>query len=299
MIKPFLKHTGAKIRDLIHFHQYIPNDIEDYYEPFLGGASIMLNTKAERYIVNDLDETLCLFWRELFDERNNFVQRLESYWNNRFNNINDKCSIYKECNKRFLKKGTTNSKYSYDELYNNFMMEVFYYNERHKFNTNPTPENVFFVKEFCYQGMDRYSSKGFNVPYGGMSYSNKDLTNKFNEMRKFASKIQDYQYFMHNESFETFMDKGYGKKDFIFLDPPYTTTFSKYNDNVFVHIHHMRLRDILLDIDARFMLVINKDDFITNLYKDFKIVNTYTKKYAVSYKNRANSVAEHLVITNY
>ena len=33
-----------------------PKDIVGYYEPFCGGGSSFLNTDAERYIVNDVDE---------------------------------------------------------------------------------------------------------------------------------------------------------------------------------------------------------------------------------------------------
>lgn len=301
MIKPFLKHTGAKIQEFILFHKLIPNDIEDYYEPFLGGGSVMLNVKAERYIVNDLDRTLYIFWNELFQNKSVFVDDLETYYANRFMNLDDKSKHYLSCKQKYLKNvARENPKYTEEELHNNFLMEAFYYKERDNFNINPTPESVFFVKEFCYQGMDRYSKKtGFNVPYGGLSYSKKSLSSKFQDMRRFATKVSEYKYFMFNESFTTFMDKGYGKKDFIFLDPPYTTKFSTYGNNNFGEEHHIILRDILLDIDARFMLVINKDEFTTNLYKDFNIPLVYNKDYKVKYKNRANSSAQHMVITNY
>ena len=46
------------------------------------------------------------------------------------------------------------------------------------------------------------------------------------------------------------------------------------------------------------MLVIKNTDFIYSLYKDFEIT-TFDKKYLVSFQNRNDKEAEHLLITNY
>lgn len=46
------------------------------------------------------------------------------------------------------------------------------------------------------------------------------------------------------------------------------------------------------------MLVIKNTDFIYSFYKEFEI-KTFDKKYLVSFQNRNDKKAEHLLITNY
>ena len=43
--------------------------------------------------------------------------------------------------------------------------------------------NFYFIREYCYGSMFRYNSKGeFNIPYGGMSYNEKNLQTKISSM---------------------------------------------------------------------------------------------------------------------
>ena len=50
--------------------------------------------------------------------------------------------------------------------------------------------NFFFVREYCYGSMFRYNSKGgFNIPYGGMTYNRKKLSEKID--RIFSDEIRD------------------------------------------------------------------------------------------------------------
>lgn len=51
---------------------------------------------------------------------------------------------------------------------------------------------------------------------------------------------------------------------------------------------------------AKFMLIIKNTDFILNLYdKQGFYINSFDKKYMVSFKNRNNRDCEHLIVTNY
>ena len=90
------------------------------------------------------------------------------------------------------------------------------------------------------------------------------------------------------------------KFDIIFLDPPYDTEFSTYAKNEFAKKDQIRLCEYLKNTKANIMLIIKNTDFIYNLYnsKEFKI-RTFDKKYLVSFQNRNDKDAEHLLITNY
>lgn len=61
---------------------------------------------------------------------------------------------------------------------------------------------------------------------------------------------------------------------------------------------HIRLSEFCKNIKSKFMLVIKNTDFIYDLYKEFNIIS-FDKKYTVSFQNRNEKEAEHLLITNY
>ena len=106
---------------------------------------------------------------------------------------------------------------------------------------------------------------------------------------------------IYAEDFETFLNKVKpNKNDFIFLDPPYDTEFSTYANNEFDRQDQIRLAQYMKNTKAKFMLIIKNTDFIYNLYNvsGFTLRN-FDKKYLVSFQNRNDKCAEHLIITNY
>ncbi len=160
----------------------------------------------------------------------------------------------------------------------------------------------YFVRDYCYASMFRYNANGeFNVPYGGISYNRKDFAKKIEylsseELSKYMSKTKIYNY-----DFEVFCNKiELTENDFMFLDPPYDTEFYTYAKNDFDKDDQVRLANYLSKTKAKFMLIIKNTDFIYNLYKDrgFNIAS-FEKKYLVSFMNRNDKDAKHLLITNY
>lgn len=161
----------------------------------------------------------------------------------------------------------------------------------------------FFVRENAYASMFRYNSRGkLNVPYGGISYNRKDIARKI-------AYLQSPQLVQHlsntvieNMDFEVFLHTYPPQEDdFIFLDPPYDSEFSTYAQNTFDSRDQERLAHYLShECRAKFMLVIKNTDAILNLYngRNFTI-RAFSKKYLVSFQDRNNKDAEHLIITNF
>lgn len=149
--------------------------------------------------------------------------------------------------------------------------------------------------------MFRYNKKGeFNVPYGGISYNRKDFQKKISyiESDKIRTKLSKTQ--IYNEDFEKFVEKlNLCSDDFMFLDPPYDTDFSTYDQNCFDKEDQKRLASMLKKTKAKFMLVIKNTEFIYDLYKDNFNISSFDKKYQVSFKNRNEKQVRHLLITNY
>lgn len=157
----------------------------------------------------------------------------------------------------------------------------------------------FYIREFCYSSMFRFNAKGeFNVPYGGYGYNSKVSSVKINNIANIGS--GQYNLKIYNEDFQDFLNSiDITSEDFIFLDPPYDSEFSDYDNNVFGREDQIRLRDFLLDTEAKIMVVIKETEFINSLYKeDFKI-SIFDKKYSVNFQNRNNREVKHLIITNY
>lgn len=158
----------------------------------------------------------------------------------------------------------------------------------------------YFIREYCYSSMFRYNKNGgFNVPYGGISYNRKYLEKKieYMESAEMLNRLNNTEIF--SLDFEDFFNENPVKKDdFIFLDPPYDTTFSTYANNVFDNTDHKRLSEFCKQTKANFMLIIKNTDFIYELYKGFNI-ESFDKKYIVSFQNRNEKEAKHLLITNY
>jgi DNA adenine methylase len=158
--------------------------------------------------------------------------------------------------------------------------------------------------------MFRYNLNGeFNVPFGGISYAKKNLDTKIkrlqdpnivNQLNITCKGSLDFEEFL-NEYPPT-------SSDFIFVDPPYDTSFSTYAKNTFEKKDQERLAVYLIKkTNAKFMVVIKNTDFIKSIYPEGKTCTNgkpiriipFEKKYFVSFQNRNDKNAEHLIIMNY
>ena len=184
------------------------------------------------------------------------------------------------------------------------LKSAYYMYVRHLLNTSESfspgvqAAVFFFVREFCYSSMFRYNSRGeFNVPYGGISYNNKDIQKKVDYLLgEIVRKLENT--LICCKDFEEFITSlKPTREDFIFLDPPYDTDFSSYSGNEFGQSEHIRLCECLKRTPARILLVIKNTDFIYDLYKDGFNIKYFDKKYAVSFKNRNSRDVRHLIIT--
>lgn len=160
-----------------------------------------------------------------------------------------------------------------------------------------------FIRNYSYSGMFRYNDKGdFNVPYGGIAYNSKFMKNKLDYYHSPSLLEHFADTDIYNLDFEKFLrQRPLSNDDFIFLDPPYDSEFSTYAQNEFTRLDQIRLAEYLInDCNAKWMMVIKHTDFIYNLYNCEGInIRTFEKKYLVSFMNRNDQKAEHLIITNY
>lgn len=376
---PLLKYPGGKDKELIHILPKLPLNVENYYEPFIGGGAVYFALNADNYFINDKSFELMHLFNLVKEENKEFIYCLEQIDHNWtiiseivFNHKQEITTIYNDYKSNRIDKQKLFDKISDFVLHNadefngllsvdfnigiqNFVNELiksfrnkiirmkeienqrnelkqddfiqniecafksaFYMHFRYLYN-NAKELNIskpfyiaiyFYIREFCYSSMFRYNANGhFNVPYGGISYNKKSLRKKIEYFSSSELVSHLKKTTMGCFDFEDFLEiNAPNENDFMFLDPPYDTEFSTYANNVFDKQDQERLANYLKSkCDCYFMLIIKKSDFILQLYNNGELtkngrkikIEKFDKKYFVSFQNRNNKCAEHLVITNY
>lgn len=279
--KPIIKYGGGKHKEIPHFEKYIPSKINTYYEPFLGGGAVYFYLAPQKAHLADVNDNLIHFYNDLkinFDIVKQELSSLQSiYETNRY----DFEELKKLNQDEHVKDKNESLYYGIRDMYNGIIPSQYHYATLY-----------YFINKTAYSGMIRYNSKGnFNVPYG--RYKNFNTSLLTNNHRKLLDRG-----IFKCESYENSFNLA-KSDDFIFLDPPYDTTFSDYgNKKDFGETEHRKLAEDFKQLSAPALMVIADTPLIRELYSKY-IRNTYAKNYSVNIRNRFNSKALHLVITNY
>jgi DNA adenine methylase len=159
-----------------------------------------------------------------------------------------------------------------------------------------------FLREFAYAAMFRFNARDeFNVPYGGVSYNRKSLADKVRLMFSDAMVERLAATQWRSLDFEPFLaEASPTRDDFVFVDPPYDSDFSAYDNLPFGWPEQERLRRVLERLPARVMVVIKDTPMVRRLYaSDRWRVAEAAKTYMWTIKSRNDRRARHLTITNY
>lgn len=285
-MRPILKYRGGKSREISEFVRYIPGEYNRYIEPFLGGAAVYFYLEPEQAIINDINPKLMGFYK---DVKNNFP-RLQS------------------------ELGTLQQEYEYNqrqfEINRNAeqnetirvenLNERLYYRMRDMYNGVVTSPYLYgtlyyFINKTAYSGMIRYNRNGeYNVPFGRyVNFNTAILTKEHNQLLQ-GSQILNTDY---ANVFNMAEDN-----DFMFLDPPYDCIFNDYGNlnmqDGFNELEHRRLAENFRNLNCRALMIIGKTPLTEELYGNY-IRFEYKKNYSVNIRNRFNSEAMHIVVTNY
>ena len=282
-MKPILKYRGGKSQEIKHFEHLIP-DFDRYIEPFFGGGALFFHLEPENSLINDINTPLINFYQEVQQNFPTIRRELDDldqiYKNNR--------TIYLDRKREALNERVHDPN------------EDLYYQIRNMFNQLVEPQYspgtiYYFINKTAYSGMIRYNQKGeYNVPYGRYAnFNTKLLTPEHNQL------LQNTEIFNNSYSDILHMSEA---NDFIFLDPPYDTTFSSYGNEVltgdFDEENHRELAQDFINLNSRAMMVIGDTPLIRELYQNY-IYDNYEKRYSVNIRNRFQSSSNHLIITNY
>lgn len=78
-MKPMLKYVGGKQKEITCFLEHIPEKFDTYIEPFLGGGAVFFHLEPERAILNDKNQKLIQFYRDVRDNFPVLSKELTTY----------------------------------------------------------------------------------------------------------------------------------------------------------------------------------------------------------------------------
>lgn len=237
---PFF-YVGDKYKLMSQLDENFPKDIDRFIEPFCGGGSVFLNTKANRYCVNDIDAYMINLHKILVS----YSQNTDAFWKD-VNKIIDKYKL----SAKYLGKTVP------EELKDDFKKTYFakynkdaYVEMRQEFNKNKDDMLLLYMLLiYGFNRMLRFNRTGdFNLPVGNVDF-NENVVKALNHYFDYVSNANIEFY---NLDFVEFIEQVQpSKDDFIYLDPPYLITFSEYN-KLWDEDSEMRLINYLDKLNAK------------------------------------------------
>lgn len=270
-MEPILKYPGGKYRELGQFLRYIPKftDETEYIEPFIGGGALYFHLCPSKATISDLNKPLINFYKCCQENPKYMINALQvesdSY---KQLTLEQRCIMY------YVKRAMFNAGEINDTP--NYPLAIAYYTINH----------------LAYSGLMRYNKKGeYNVPFGKYQSFPNRLTIAHTKLLMSSTIVNcDYKKIFHSN--------GMVEDAFMFLDPPYDSTFSSYDQVVFGLKDHKELAEEFKKLKCKALMIIGKTPLIEELYKGY-IIGEYNKNYSINLKNRVKESAMHLIITNY
>lgn len=278
LAQPFFKWVGGKrqIADIIL--DEFPGEIENYYEPFVGGGAMLFRVLQEypnldRVWINDSNPDVVWTYSYVRDTIDKLIDALKE--------------IEKEYNSSEDKQG-------------------FYYKRRTEFNELIREDNhnlrrtvlFLFLNKTCFNGMYRVNRHGnFNTPYNyakEVKFDYENLRVCSNLLQKVTITYGDYSFAMPKEN------------ALVYLDPPYRPLNGGgeigYTVNGFDDEEQVRLRDNINRIKYTCKVVLSnsdtKDGFFDDLYNGYNIQRIQARR-NINRDGNGRGKVDELLIKNF
>lgn len=272
-VAPFVKWAGGKRQLLNQIRERMPENYNNYYEPFVGGGAVVFDLLPKNAVINDINKALINTYRQICNSPDEFL------------------GIINQLDLEMWEDG-----------------KEYYYSLRERYNDKLILEEYdvelaalfVFINKHCFNGLYRVNSKGlFNVPY------NNSRKKSVDEESIYAVSSYLKNITIMNGDFQTACDTA-NRGDFIFLDSPYAplnpTSFESYTKEGFDIESHRRLADLfdrLTDRGCYCMLTNHNTELIRELYgnKGYRIDVVSVKRMINS--DASNRIGKEVIICNY
>jgi len=268
---PFLKWVGGKTQIINDIYKMFPKNIDTYYEPFLGGGSVLIkllkeqknnNIQINKIIVGDINEALIYTYINIRDDKDKLLKYLNKIASH-YNSIEYSTNI----NRKPQNKNDAN-----------LSKENYYYWIRTKYNNSNNKRKVknsarfIFLNKTCFRGVYREGKNGFNVPFGHYKNPTIYTTENINELSSLFTTVE-FTLSTYDNLLNTL-----NKHDFVYMDPPYAPinekSFVGYNINGFDKNEHLKLFNICHNMktnNIKFIMSNANVKLISDNFKNYKI----------------------------
>ena len=256
MFQPVIKWSGSKRSQCQNIIKYFPKEINTYYEPFCGGASVLRgllesDIKVKQYVCSDLNEGLIELWKLIKEDPVSVSNHYEKLWAE-LNSHDDK-AIKRE----------------------------YFETVRERYNKEHNPLDFMFIMRTTTNGMPRYNQKGeFNNSF--------HITRNGIDPDRLRKIINEWSVLLNKNnvcfnccSYDTIIPQ---KGDFMYLDPPYAGTKGMY----FGGFDNKKLFEYLRKIDCSWAMsydgISGKEDNTFEVPQDLYDEHLYIKSGNSSFK---------------
>lgn len=301
IVKPFLKWVGGKSQIIELLMARYPEQINNYYDIFLGGGSTLLAllsyVRDKKIIV-----TGQIYAYDINSDLINVYKNVQKYPNELWGKIKKIIDEFYECSETDIIRQPKNEKESKTS------QESYYYWIRQKYNRLSSDEKsgldssamFIFLNKTCFRGIYRVGPNGLNVPFG--HYAGPKIIDK--ETLLSVSQLIEHVKFKCID-FTQSLKTPFGQDDFIYLDPPYVqekkTSFVKYDIAGFDIAQHKRLFAMcqnLMSNGCQFMMTNSASELVISSFEKEKyLVDIIECRRAIHAKNPAKKAKEVIIRT--
>ena len=259
---PFVKWAGGKRSLIPELLKFVPDNIQNYYEPFIGGGALMfaIEQRVTRLYLSDMNPELIMTYKVIQERCDELIEILAEH----------------------------KSKHSSD----------YYYTIRAKHELESPVERAarfIYLNKTCYNGLYRVNKSGrFNAPVG--RYANPAILDEKN-LRSVSDVLTKAKL-----SWCDFSEIKPSSGDFVYCDPPYDNTYNGYTAVQFGHEQQAELAQSANEwVSGGVNVIISNSDtpYIRELYPATKwtLTSVSVKRY-ISCNGAERNNADELIISN-
>jgi DNA adenine methylase len=269
-MKSFLKWVGGKQKLFKELSSFFPKEINNYYEPFIGGGSVYFNLSHKitgNVNLSDLNSELVNTYNVVKNHPNDLIDELYNFQNTKNYFL-------------FVRSWDRNDDFL-------------------KIRDVKRAARFIYLNKTCYNGMWRVNSKNqYNVPYGGYK---KEFSPDIETIKSCSLALQKANIKCH--SFQQIMNNVKGG-DFVYLDPPYiplnVNSFVSYTQNGFSQDLHLELKNFCWELTKKgvYFVQSNSSSPLTySLFEGFDFYQIEAHRFINSKADRRGKIKE-CVISN-
>jgi DNA adenine methylase len=292
--KPFLKWVGGKTQIINTLIEKFPKEINNYYELFLGGGSVLFAVislqKQKKIVIKnkiyayDINVTLINVYKHIQKNKDELFKYIETYINE-YDSLEG--SIINRKPKTIEEAKTSKESYYYwiRNLYNNID------------KTSIECSALFmFINKTCFRGMYREGPNGYNIPYGHYKKTPTIISKK--DLDYISDFIKDVVFIQSD--FSTSI-KTIKQGDFVYLDPPYVpetkNSFVGYVSEGFTLETHDKLFNDIKELkkqNIKFVMSNAKVDLVVNNFEDCNCEDIIARR-AINSKKPGSTTTEVII----